>query len=78
MAKVWVDCGIEYGPGGISAGVTIVAQVSEDMCSQVIYPVALLKNSKYPEKAQAFLDYLQDDAAMQVFEEIGFSPSAAQ
>lgn len=78
VAEGSVDCGIVYATDANSAGLTIVAQASEDMCSQVIYPAALLKNSKYPEQAQAFLDYLQDDAAMQVFEEIGFSPAAAQ
>lgn len=78
VAEGSVDCGIVYAADANSAGLTIVAQASEDMCSQVIYPAALLKNSKYPEQAQAFLDYLQDDAAMQVFEEIGFSPAAAQ
>ena len=44
------------------------------MCGQVIYPAAVLNISQHSEEAQAFLDYLQTDAAMQVFEEVGFSP----
>lgn len=78
VAEDAVDCGIVYATDANSAGLTIVAQASEDMCSQVIYPAALLKNSAHAEQAQAFLDYLQDDAAMKVFEEIGFSSAVAK
>ena len=47
-----------------------------EMCGQVIYPAAVLNVSKNPEAAQAFLDYLRTDAAMAVFENVGFSPAA--
>ena len=32
-----------------------------------------MKNSSDPEAAQAFLDYLGTDEAMDLFEEVGFS-----
>jgi ABC-type Fe3+ transport system substrate-binding protein len=32
-----------------------------------------MKDSKDPEAAQAFLDYLGEDEAMKLFEEVGFS-----
>lgn len=69
-----VDCGVVYCTDAYSAGITPVDYATEEMCGQVIYPAAVLNTSQHSEEAQAFLDYLQTDAAMQVFEEVGFSP----
>ena len=69
-----VDCGVVYCTDAFSAGITLVDYATEEMCGQVIYPAAVLNVSQHSEEAQAFLDYLQTDAAMQVFEEVGFSP----
>lgn len=69
-----VDCGVVYCTDAFSAGITPVDYAAEEMCGQVIYPAAVLNVSQHSEEAQAFLDYLQTDAAMQVFEEVGFSP----
>lgn len=69
-----VDCGVVYCTDAYNAGITPVDYATEEMCGQVIYPAAVLNVSQHSEEAQAFLDYLQTDAAMQVFEEVGFSP----
>lgn len=69
-----VDCGVVYCTDAYSAGITPVDYATEEMCGQVIYPAAVLNVSQHSEEAQAFLDHLQTDAAMQVFEEVGFSP----
>lgn len=69
-----VDCGVVYCTDAYSAGITPVDYATEEMCGQVIYPAAVLNVSQHSEEAQAFLDYLQTDAAMQVFEEVGFFP----
>ena len=69
-----VYCGVVYCTDTFSAGITPVDYATEEMCGQVIYPAAVLNISQHSEEAQAFLDYLQTDAAMQVFEEVGFSP----
>lgn len=69
-----VDCGVVYCTDAYSAGITPVDYATEEMCGQVIYPAAVLNISQHSEEAQAFLDYLQTDVAMQVFEEVGFSP----
>lgn len=69
-----VDCGVVYCTDAFSAGITPVDYATEEMCGRVIYPAAVLNVSQHSEEAQAFLDYLQTDAAMQVFEEVGFSP----
>ena len=68
-----VDCGVVYCTDAYSAGITPVDYATEEMCGQVIYPAAVLNISQHSEEAQAFLDYLQTDAAIQVFEEVGFS-----
>ncbi len=70
-----VDCGVVYATDAFSAGLTIVDTATKDMCGQVIYPAAVLNVSKHPEAAQAFLDFLKTDAAMAVFEAVGFSPA---
>ena len=44
------------------------------MCGQVIYPAAVLKNSKNVDDAKAYLEYLKTDEASKVFENIGFTP----
>ena len=69
-----VDCGVVYGTDAFSAGLEVEDTATLEMCGQVIYPAAVMKNSAAPEAAQAFLDYLRGDEAMKVFEGIGFSP----
>lgn len=68
-----VDCGVVYGTDAFSAGLKPLDQATADMCGQVIYPAAVMKNSKNQEAAKAFLAYLQGDEAMKVFEGVGFS-----
>jgi len=70
------DCGVVYGTDAYSAGLTVVATATAEMCGQVIYPAAVLKNAPNAEAAKAFLKYLQGEAASQVFEAVGFSPIA--
>ena len=71
-----VDCGVVYCTDAYSAGLTPVAYATAEMCGQVIYPAAVLKVSKHPEAAQAFLNYLTTPEAMAVFEAVGFAPVA--
>ena len=68
-----VNCGVVYGTDAFSAGLEVVDTATAEMCGQVIYPAAVMKNSANPEAAQAFLDYLTGDEAMAVFEGVGFS-----
>ena len=71
-----VDCGVVYGTDAFSAGLEVVDTATKEMCGQVIYPAAVMKNSAHIEAAQAFLDYLTGDEAMAVFEGVGFSKAA--
>ena len=68
-----VDCGVIYCTDATSAGLKIVDYATKDMCGQVIYPAAVMKNSANADAAKAFLDYLGTDEAMKVFEAVGFS-----
>ena len=74
VAEGSVDCGVVYGTDAFSAGLDVTDTATAEMCGQVIYPAAVMKNSAVPEAAQAFLDYLREEAAVKVFEGIGFSP----
>ena len=71
-----VDCGIIYATDAYSAGLESVDEVTADMCGQVIYPAAVLRNSAHPDEAKAFLDYLTGEDAGRVFESVGFTPLA--
>ena len=68
-----VDCGVVYATDAFSAGLDVLDTATADMCGQVIYPAAVMKNSAVPEAAQAFLDYLKGDAAAKIFEGVGFT-----
>ena len=76
VSEASVDCGVVYCTDAYSAGLTVVEGATAEMCGQVIYPAAVLNVSKNPAAAQAFLDYLSTDAAMAVFQSVGFSPVA--
>ena len=71
-----VDCGIIYATDAFSAGLDTVDKATADMCGQVIYPAAVLKNSTHADEAKAFLDYLTTDEAGKVFESVGFTTLA--
>lgn len=68
-----VDAGIVYATDAYSAGLTVVDTATKDMCKQVIYPAAILKEAKHPEEAKAFLDFLKTADAAKIFESVGFS-----
>ena len=69
-----VDCGVVYGTDAFSAGLEIVDTATAEMCGQVIYPAAVMKESRRPEAAQAFLTWLTGEEASAVFSAVGFTP----
>jgi molybdate transport system substrate-binding protein len=72
IAASSVSCGVVYCTDAFSAGLEIVDYATVEMCGQVIYPAAIMKTGKNPGAAAAFLEYLQTDEAMVVFERVGF------
>lgn len=69
-----VDCGIVYSTDAkTSKTVTVVCEAPAGSCSKVVYPVAVLKNSKQADAAGKFLQFMQSSEASSVFESYGFT-----
>ena len=68
-----VDCGVVYSTDAATAkNIKVVASAPEGSHKPVVYPAAVLKGSKHPKEAKAFLDFLSSPKAVAVFEKIGF------
>lgn len=68
------NAGIVYSSDAqVSDQIKIVETAPEASHSPVIYPVAVLKESKQPEAAQAFVQFLSSQTAQPVFEQFGFT-----
>ena len=78
VVEAAVDCGVVYGTDAFSAGLGVIDTATKEMCGQVIYPAAVMKNSAVPEAAQAFLDYLRGEEAGKIFEGVGFTAIPAE
>ena len=70
-----VDCGVVYCTDAFSAGLTVVDTANKEMCGQVIYPAAVIKNGNNIKEAKEFLNYLTSKPAMKIFSSVGFSPA---
>ncbi|WP_058991060.1 molybdate ABC transporter substrate-binding protein [Anaerococcus rubeinfantis] len=69
------DCGIVYKTDAKTAGLETVAVADDSMLeNKVIYPAALLKNSKNPEEGKKYLEFLQGKKASEVLDKYGFKP----
>ncbi len=69
-----VDAGIVYKTDAkISNQVKVIATVPKNLHSPIIYPIAVLKNSRNPETAKDYVKFLVSDAAATtVFQKYGF------
>jgi molybdate transport system substrate-binding protein len=68
------DAGLLYQTdANISDKVKVVEVAAENTHSPLVYPVAVVKDSKNLEDARAFADFLSTDKAAAVFEKYGFS-----
>lgn len=69
------DCGIVYKTDAKTAGLETVAVADDSMLeNKVIYPAALLKNSKNPEEGKKYLEFLQGEKASEILDKYGFKP----
>ena len=73
VSEASVDAGVVYCTDAYSAGMTPVDEATKEMCGQVIYPAAVMKNALHAEAAKEFLAYLRTDKAATVFESVGFT-----
>ena len=68
-----VDAGIIYDTDACSADLLVVDEAGKDLCSPVIYPAAVMKDTANEAAARAFLEYLQSAEAMVIFKSVGFT-----
>ena len=73
VSEASVDAGVVYCTDAYSAGLTPVDEATKEMCGQVIYPAAVMKNALHAEAAKEFLAHLRTDKAATVFESVGFT-----
>lgn len=68
------DVGVVYATDAqISDKIVVVAEAPANSHQPVIYPAAVIKDSKRQEEAIAFLAFLKGDEAGAIFEKYGFS-----
>jgi molybdate transport system substrate-binding protein len=68
-----VDCGVVYVTDAVaSSKIKIVCEAPKDSHKPIIYPVAVIKSSKYSVEAQAFLDFLSTKEVENIFKKYGF------
>jgi len=69
-----VEAGIVYKTDAlISDKVEITQAVDKSMHEPIIYPVGIVKSSKYYDQAKDFYHYLQLENTLKVFDEYGFN-----
>jgi molybdate transport system substrate-binding protein len=75
VAQGSADCGIVYATDAKSNDdVKVVCEAPESaLKTPVIYPVAMLKDSKNPDAAKEFLNFLQSKEAKDIFVKYGFT-----
>ncbi len=69
-----VDAGLVYTTDAkVSDRIKVIATAPEGSHVPIIYPVAVLKDSKNPDAAKAFVQFLSSEEGKAVFEKYGFS-----
>jgi molybdate transport system substrate-binding protein len=70
------DAGLVYRTDALtSQKVRVVATAAADSHDPIVYPAAVLKNSKNAAAARDFVGFLQGTEARAVFEKYGFAPA---
>jgi molybdate transport system substrate-binding protein len=68
------DAGIVYSTDAkISDRVKVVELIPANLHSPIVYPIAVLKNSKNTQAAKNYVQFLSSSTARNVFEKYGFS-----
>jgi molybdate transport system substrate-binding protein len=68
-----IEAGMVYKTdAAISKKVKVAYEISPKDGPDISYPMAVIRETKQPEAAKAFLEYLDADAAAKVFEQYGF------
>lgn len=75
VAEGSADVGIVYATdAATNENVKVIAEAPEgSLAAPVIYPVGMVADSAHQEAAQLFIEFLQSEEAMAVFEQYGFA-----
>ena len=80
---IWVeegsaDAGIVYATDAATTDkVKVVAEAPKDSLAEpAIYPVGVVSASKHKDAAEKFVEFLQSEEALKVFESYGFQKNA--
>ncbi|MGK7905636.1 MAG: molybdate ABC transporter substrate-binding protein [Synechococcus sp.] len=69
------ELGMVYATdAALSSGVKVLASAPAGSHDPIVYPVAAMDRSHYPEAAQTFIDFLTTDTALETFADFGFAP----
>jgi molybdate transport system substrate-binding protein len=72
------DAGLVYATDArISNAVRVAATAPSDSHLPILYPIALLKDSKSPQPARTLLDALESPDSLSVFEKAGFTAAGS-
>lgn len=68
-----VDAGLVYRTdAAISSNIKIIAAAPAGFSAPIVYPMAVIKNTKYQKEAEAFETFLKSDDSVKIFEKYGF------
>ena len=67
------DCGVVYATdAAVSDKVKVAAKAPAGSHKPVIYPAAILKDTKHMDEAKSFLDFVSSEKGMAILEKYGF------
>ena len=67
------DCGVVYATdAAVSKKVRVAAKAPAGSHKPIVYPAAMLKDSKHPEEAKDFLNFVGNDDNKKLFAKYGF------
>ena len=73
-AAAAVNCGVVYSTdAATSDAVEVISFAPKGTHKPIIYPAAIMKDTKHKAEAEAFVKYLKSDPCSAVFTKIGFS-----
>jgi molybdate transport system substrate-binding protein len=76
VARGEVDAGVIYATDAMTRAseVAVIAVAPENHHKPVLYPIAVLKDSKHEKTARAFILFVRSDEGMKILEKYGFKP----
>lgn len=79
VARGEVDAGVVFSTDALarSKDVVVVMKAPEGSHVAVVYPIAVVKNTKNEKVARSFVDFVMSDNGRRILEKYGFKASAA-